>query len=563
MNVASLMLGILLLGQSTPAAQPGKSPLGPRYRSAPATTAQVEGSSGNGIAAGPVQTAQDLPALPGRRGQRGGANGLPPGGISKTGPGSEAEYQGATNPVELAPANNSGEIPDSINLPAHGPGNNVGANPFPAPNDSNPLRGGEGEIPAASAANVNDGETPPLQTPVYDANEVVDPAQQRQPFAPQGAATDLQVEPQQFVPTGSLQPQNPPASSFVPAVIDEHVTPASAPADTRLVAVQPPDKEPAPDRLLREALTPPELNSLAGKPLTLDELFSNHQTVGERHASVIRSYWQLCAALARYHWAVEQQLALEQVTGGRQVPFVVSAELAALRARTLQTKAAVVEAQHAVAVFRVRPPGTELPLPVDRPVVAAYRTYYESLFANRTGDPAVRQAQRLNDTLPLHLEAARALAEAVAEAEDLARPASNANTQGQLDYNALIQAMRHLHTQREAFISEVQTYNDSIAEYALLAVSPGSPAATLLPMLIKVKPRTPSDTTTAGISITPTPSLPAGVPVAVNETFAPGTISTSSGVIPATAEVPIAGSPAFGPVAEKPLRSVLVRSNKR
>jgi hypothetical protein len=577
MNSASLLLGVLLLGQSTPATQPRKSPLGPRYRSAPAATAPSDTSASKG-AASPAQPAQGLPVLPGGMGPRGAAQGLPRGGISKAGQGSGTELPDAANPVELAPANNSGEIPDSINLPAHGPGNNVGSNPFPAPEGANPLRASDSEIPAA---NVNDAEAPPLQTPAYDPNEVVDPTQQQpqqqqleqqlpqqlQPAEPlrftqpQGS-TELEVEPRQFEPSGTIAPQDPPASSFVPAVIDEHVTPASLPANTELVAVQPPEKEPAPDRLLREALTPPELNSLAGKPVTLDELLASHESVSEKHATILRVYWQLCSALARYHWAVEELHTLEQVITGRQVPFTVTAELAALRARVLQTKAAAVEAQHALAVFRVRPPGTELPLPVDRPVVAAYRTYYESLFANRTGDPAVRNAQRLNETMPLHLEAARALAEAVAEAEDLARPASNANAQNQLDLNSLIQAQRHLHSQREAFISEVQTYNQAIADYALLAVSPGSPAATLLPMLIKVKPRTPSDTTNAS-TITPTPSLPAGQPVLVSETFASGTTASPSGVIPATAEVPIASSPAIGPVAAKPLRSVLVRSNKR
>jgi hypothetical protein len=401
---------------------------------------------------------------------------------------------------------------------------------------------------------------------VNGANEVIDPTQRQQVYeVPRDSAQlkneELEIEPREFVPAGRLEPQSPQESSFVPAVIDEHVKPASVADGSQLVSVQPPDKESTSDRLLRVALTPPELNGLAGKPLTLDELLANYESVGERHATEIRTYWQLCSAIARYHWALEELQTLEQVTAGRQVPFTTTAELTALQARVLQTKAAAVEAQHALAAFRVRQLGTELPLPVDRPVVAAYRTYYESLFANRGGDPAARQAQRLHETLPLHLEAARALAESVAVAEDLARPSSHAPQQGQFDYNSMIQALRHLHAEREAFLSEVQTYNQAIADYALMTVSPGSSAAALLPMLIKVKPRTPENST-AG-TITPTPSLPVGQSVSVNETFGTGTVATPGGVVPASAEIPIAATPAFAPAAERPLRSVLVRSNRQ
>ena len=559
MNPLALLLMSLVLGQT--ADSPKASAAGPRYQNAPASNpielpaSNGVGSADPGLPSLPRTSPSAASQIPGQRGGTGFPSSRKSGEIAPV----ASAVAGERGPIDRNYDAEDSTMP-AITLPGREPGDNVGANPFPAPNTGNPLRGNAAEIqlPQSPAANSAIAESGVDESAVAEERLNSD----------EGA---LELQPRQFVPSR-------PGSTFVPAVIDESVKPAAAVGDGPLVPVQPPENENTAERLLREAFTPPEIHSLSGQPVTLDELLATQESVGERHATLVQTYWQLCTAVSQYHWALEEQQILENAIAGRQIPRVTNADVLALRAKTAEAKANTVDAQLRLAAMRPAVSSTELPLPVDRPVVASYRTYYDSLFASRTqAELAARHAKRLHQTLPLRREAVKAYADAVAAAEENANPNNYVMQGGQLDLMGLAKSIRDLSTQRKAFMSAVQTYNQSIADYALLAASPGTSASGLLPMLIKVKPR--SQDTVAEAFVTPQPAIPAEIQVGATQVISPdgGTFVTGpvtaaptenssgvpTGVIQAGAEEPIGeNSMPAANTGQKQMRSVLVRSGK-
>ena len=156
----------------------------------------------------------------------------------------------------------------------------------------------------------------------------------------------------------------------------------------------------------------------------------------------------------------------------------------------LEAKLGAVTAQQELADLVGSPvgtssPTTSLPLTADPPLVGAYRTYFETLYAGRISPPRLRLIDR---TLPIRREAIETHVAAVQAAASAVHAADEARTAGKADLQSLLYCQAELSRQRRAFLAAVRDYNLDIGEYALTVAEPSVPTDRVIGMLIRLKP---------------------------------------------------------------------------
>lgn len=341
-------------------------------------------------------------------------------------------------------------------------------------------------------------------------------------------ASPVEAQPTQAKPTESTPTKPPPTSPAIAENTDEAQNPfrlkSAPPAEFSAEAAAPQELPTSPlvpvrdnidvraaDRLIRAALTPPDQDMLAGQPASLASLLPNREMAASRHAELVQLYWRLSHAVARYHFARDEAQRLDEATAGAtDLPPSVALALAVSTAQRKHAEFAAVNLQHDAAEALAWPVESALPFPADRPVVGAYRTYYDAIFSGR---PAARQARKLHETLPLVLAALAASADAAEAADRQLATALAKQQDGSSGWQDVLSALDQLRQQRRDFLDGVLNYNVSIAQYAVLAAASGTTADALLPMLIK-SPSTPA-TPNQPLSLTRpqqtpnTPSFPA------------------------------------------------------
>ncbi len=282
-----------------------------------------------------------------------------------------------------------------------------------------------------------------------------------------------------------------------------------------------------PSTMLAELLTLPNTSAISGRPVTLLEALSAARGVG-RQGEVVHAYWRLAEAIGKYRAALDAAARLPAQVRPEDAPMLRAAQAAA-QAAVQVAAAGALRAQHDLgeaAMLSV----TTSPLPADAPHVGAYRTGFDEVYAMRGVVPRARLIHRI---LPVRRQEIEARAAAVQAADDALLALADAYAAGRTDFPAVLAALEHWTSQRQAFLSAVCQYNHDIADYALAVAGPVIPSQSLVSMLILP----------AGRSSPPsTPPASSG-----GQGRGPGDGAASgggpgSGVIPATALEP-AGHP--------------------
>jgi hypothetical protein len=246
--------------------------------------------------------------------------------------------------------------------------------------------------------------------------------------------------------------------------------------------------------LLASALTAPDEDGLEGRPVPLVEALGRNPAKGQR-LEIASLYWKLALAIADYHWAADESRQLEAFPanmGPVDAPLFATARAAA-HARTLEAKAAAVTIQQELADALGQSSG-DLPLVVEQPLVGAYRTHFDAIFAGRSPPGRSRAIDR---GLPLWREAIDLRSAAVQAAASAVQAAEEAYGLKNAAAETVIYSHRELSQQRRAFLSAVREYNAEIVEYASYIAGPNTSTATIVSMLTRPKPIKLDDGTSA------------------------------------------------------------------
>ncbi|MBI2826169.1 MAG: hypothetical protein HYX69_15930 [Planctomycetia bacterium] len=320
--------------------------------------------------------------------------------------------------------------------------------------------------------------------------------------------------------------------------------PPSQPAGP-LVPVEPrPAKRKAAD-LLRTALVAPEGGQITGRSVTLVEALR----ASLDRATQLRtteSYWKLAAALADYNfnWDEAQQLErLKPASAPDQQPstaeHVLATRMAAAQARQHDAELALVAAQYELAAAMRLPTTQPLPLPADVPHVGPYKTVLDQVFAGRV---APARAVLIDRTLPVRRGAIEARAAAVAAASDAVEAIEESYYGGQADLPLVLSLVDELAQQRRALVSDVRTYNNEIAEYALSVPVTAPTTEALVAMLIK-----PSTVPTGVVAGGGTGAAPGGAAQGAGSGVERAGFNQPVRTPPAAQTPPRAGAPAHVP----------------
>jgi len=230
--------------------------------------------------------------------------------------------------------------------------------------------------------------------------------------------------------------------------------PSAGPRTAPLVSVQEHLAEDAPEKLIAEAVEPTDHEALAGEPEPLVSVLARMGSDRGRQLRAIGAYWQLVSAVADYHYRQHEVDYLRQLegfessatdkAGDRQGAGGDPLRIAAADARRGQAQLNAIVAQHALAALLGAPATTPLPLPVDRPHVNAYRTYYQQLFPNG-GSLALR---RIDATLPLRRQEIAIRARCVRRAETALQSAETAYVSKRGPRRELLDCLRQLSRER-------------------------------------------------------------------------------------------------------------------
>lgn len=254
------------------------------------------------------------------------------------------------------------------------------------------------------------------------------------------------------------------ADGTVSVVVDPPAAPRSVATATTSPA---PDTSAAATLLgtLLEPLDPARGGTLHDRPLPLLEALerSGDRT---RRLWITQAYWKVAAAFAGLKQATAAVDRLELVAPGAagHDRAVLEALAAEARSERAEAEAALVAAQQELVDLVRLPVGDPLPWPVDRPLVTAYQTHFETIFAARAATGRIRA---INRTLPLRHDAIEARAAAVQAAAEAFSLAEVEHAKGGLPIEAVVTAHERLGAQEHAFIEDVRIYNNEIAEYVM------------------------------------------------------------------------------------------------
>jgi hypothetical protein len=185
-----------------------------------------------------------------------------------------------------------------------------------------------------------------------------------------------------------------------------------------------------------------------------------------RRLWITQAYWKVAAACARLKQATVAVERLDLVAPGAagHDRAVLDALAAEARSERAEAEASLVAAQQELVDLVRLPVGEPLPWPIDRPLVTAYQTHFDSIFAARAATGRVRAIHRM---LPSRHEALEARAAAVRAAAEAFTLAEVEHAKGNLPIEAVAAAQARLVRQERAFIDDVQIYNNEIAEYVM------------------------------------------------------------------------------------------------
>ena len=260
----------------------------------------------------------------------------------------------------------------------------------------------------------------------------------------------------------------PPAAA---AAVKEPASPAPAASDAAALLGE-----------LLEPFTADPGRALHERPLPLLEALERSGDRARR-LWITQAYWKVGAAFATLRQATTGVERLELVAPGAAVQdrAVLDALVAEARSERAAAQAALVAAQQELVDLVRLPPGEPLPWPVDRPLVTAYQTHFESIFANRAATGRVRA---INRSLPPRHEAIETRAAAVQAAAEAFATVEAEHAQGRLPIEAVATAAERLEAQERKFIDDVRVYNNEIAEYVMAVADFSVPDDRFAAMLI-------------------------------------------------------------------------------
>jgi hypothetical protein len=279
-----------------------------------------------------------------------------------------------------------------------------------------------------------------------------------------------------------LTADSPPARSRLSQAIAGSATPR---------AVAQPTQQPANTEaqyattLLGNLLTLDEESQSKYRKTKLVEAVSRSMDV-QAQALAIGAYWDLAMHIGRLRFAQDKVALLTSLPG--QNDPVERALLDSAVATALANEAAAHDELMAAQYRLVRTSGISaegtLPWPADMPLVSAYRTNYETFFAQR---PAPLEIRHIHQSLPGKLRLIERCVTAVSAAENAkdALLQNYSQGQGRTSVTPLLESTERLEKARHAFLAAVVDYNDRIAEYSLAAVGPSIGPETLVTTLIK------------------------------------------------------------------------------
>lgn len=323
------------------------------------------------------------------------------------------------------------------------------------------------------------------------------------------------------------------------------VAPPSPPSSVPAAADSPaPEVSPAAGLLgtLLEPLDAARSGARYDRPLPLLEALerSGDRT---RRLWITQAYWKVTASFAGLKQATTAVERLELVAPGAagHDRAVLDALAAEARSERAEAEAALVAAQQELIDLVRLPPGEPLPWPVDRPLVTAYQTHFETIFANRVATGRVRAIHRM---LPARHEALEARAAAVQSAAEALALAEVAHAKETLPIEAVAAAHGRLGAQERGFIDDVRIYNNEIAEYVMAVGDFSVPDDRFAAMLIgtPIPWRQQPVVVAAGATAEVQPPLAPTQPAAV---VPPPVFIPPAGVQPPPLAVP--GAPAIAP----------------
>lgn len=262
-----------------------------------------------------------------------------------------------------------------------------------------------------------------------------------------------------------------------------------------------------------------------------------------RRLWITQAYWKVAAACARLKQATAAVERLDLVAPGAagHDRAVLDALAAEARSERAEAEASLVAAQQELVDLVRLPVGEPLPWPVDRPLVTAYQTHFDTIFAARAATGRVRAIHRM---LPSRHEALEARAAAVRAAAEAFTLAEVEHAKGNLPIEAVAAAQARLVRQERAFIDDVQIYNNEIAEYVMAVGDFSVPDDRFAAMLIgtPIPWRQQPVVVAAGATAEVQPPLAPTQPAAV---VPPPVFIPPAGVQPPPLAVP--GAPAIAP----------------
>jgi hypothetical protein len=235
--------------------------------------------------------------------------------------------------------------------------------------------------------------------------------------------------------------------------------------------------------ILENMLTLDEEAQTKVRKVKLVEAVSQSMDV-QNQAIAIGAYWDLAMHIGRLRFAQDKVAVLSTVQAPNDPAERANLDAAFASAEVNEATAQdqLLAAQYRLVRTATIAAGEQLPWPTDIPLVGAYRTNYETFFAQRT---APLEIKHIHQSLPGKLKLIERCTAAVIKAET-AMDATVANyKQGRSPLAALLESTERLERARNSFLTAVVDYNDRIAEYSLAAVGPSIGPETLVTTLIK------------------------------------------------------------------------------
>jgi hypothetical protein len=215
--------------------------------------------------------------------------------------------------------------------------------------------------------------------------------------------------------------------------------------------------------------------------MTLEQALSQRADPA-RYAEFVKGYWKLSQSLGSYHDALQSGVELTQLPAPRAPHLQASLQSARAdaEAEIRQAKLTAVTSQWELS--EQMSGEAALPLASDLPLMAAYKSKFEAVFAGRTYPVGAR---RLDATFGARLALLEGRAQAVVAAENAFAAAADAYRSGQSDLAVVLGEHAGLQAARREFLTSVYDYNAAIADYAWLAAGPNRSPETIAGMLVE------------------------------------------------------------------------------